>query len=441
MNRTVLRLRQYLLLHGPSPAREIYRSLEISQPSFSVAVKKMGPEIVVLGARRSARYALARSIADLPAEIPLYFISEAGQAEHAADLIAIQPRGFFVRSQHPAVRTASYPDLPYWLDDIRPSGFLGRLIPRRYPELNFPNDIRLWNSAQVLRYVTALGRDLIGNVVVGDHALELVSQDESLSVDEDARQLEYPRIAADTIQYGVAGSSAGGEQAKFLAVKQQSNTPVLVKFSPLGSGAITIRRRNLLVCEHLALATLRDHGRDAAVSEVISTKDQTFLESVRFDRVGARGRRGVMTLSSLSAQFSGELRNWREAAKDLERRKVITPEMSRGILWRYYFGQCIANSDMHAGNLSFFTQGEEIHGLAPIYDMLPMAYAPRQEQILPFEIRPPTFYPQEREVWQSAVEAARDFWSRVEKEKGIEAEIRDAAGKWGMVLGTTQNFS
>ncbi|MGK7521002.1 HipA domain-containing protein, partial [Salmonella enterica] len=53
------------------------------------------------------------------------------------------------------------------------------------------------------------------------------------------------------------------------------------------------------------------------------------------------------------------------------------------------FGRLIANSDMHAGNLSFYYSDAPM-ALAPVYDMLPMAYAPAASGMLryaPVDIR------------------------------------------------------
>ncbi len=431
------RVRDYLLSHGPSSARDVYRSLGVSQSAFSLAVAKMRAEIVVIGARRSARYALARGIPEVGTEIPIYLVSESGVPELIARLLPIQPSGYFVDSVSPAVRSARYPDLPFWLNDVRPSGFLGRLVPRRHPELHFPSDVSLWSSNHVLRYATTLGRDLIGNLVLGDRALEAALQHSAPMVKEGDREEAYRKLARETLEFGAAGSSAAGEQPKFLAIKQESRTPVLVKFSPLGRDAINIRRRDLLICENHALEVIRSHGHDAASSEVLVGDDQTFLELARFDRTATGGRRGLMMLQTLSEQFTGEIVGWREQCRALEAQRIVSPEVSREILWRYYFGVCIANSDMHGGNLSFYAQGERILGIAPVYDMLPMAYAPRQEQIVSVRPQPPTLFPQEKSVWISAVAAAQDFWSRVQQEKRIEAEMRSAAQEWAAMLRDT----
>ncbi|TVP80016.1 MAG: hypothetical protein EA353_04940 [Puniceicoccaceae bacterium] len=40
------------------------------------------------------------------------------------------------------------------------------------------------------------------------------------------------------------------------------------------------------------------------------------------------------------------------------------------------FGELIANTDMHFGNLSYFLPDEAPYPLAPVYDMLPMQFPP-----------------------------------------------------------------
>lgn len=47
---------------------------------------------------------------------------------------------------------AVYDDLPWFLFDLRPSGFLGRFVPMRHPELGLPVDIRAWSAEHLLGY-------------------------------------------------------------------------------------------------------------------------------------------------------------------------------------------------------------------------------------------------------------------------------------------------
>ena len=60
--------------------------------------------------------------------------------------------------------------LPYYLQDQRPAGFLGRAVPLRYPELALPQRVIDWNDDHYLRYLTQRGSDTVGDLVLGDRA-------------------------------------------------------------------------------------------------------------------------------------------------------------------------------------------------------------------------------------------------------------------------------
>ena len=65
--------------------------------------------------------------------------------------------------------------------------------------------------------------------------------------------------------------------------------------------------------------------------------------------------------------------------------------------------------------------------LAPVYDMLPMAFAPAEGRLrtVAFEPRPPSAA--QLDVWPEVAEAAEDYWARVEASNLIAAEIRTEA--------------
>src|SRR5204863_1704594 len=107
----------------------------------------------------------------------------------------------------------------------------------------------------------------------------------------------YDALAADAAATLPAGSSAGGEQAKFLA--RVDDRHVLVKFSPPRGTPFGERWHDLLHAEHLALAVLRRHGVPTAATAIVETAQRTHLESTRFDRVGARGRRHAVALDAV----------------------------------------------------------------------------------------------------------------------------------------------
>jgi serine/threonine protein kinase HipA of HipAB toxin-antitoxin module len=55
----------------------------------------------------------------------------------------------------------------------------------------------------------------------------------------------------------------------------------------------------------------------------------------------------------------------------------VTPQSQAGAALLWAFGTLTGNTDMHSGNLSFTSLHGRPYQLAPAYDMLPMAFAPR----------------------------------------------------------------
>ena len=62
---------------------------------------------------------------------------------------------------------------------------------------------------------------------------------------------------------------------------------MIVKFSPLAAELGGMRIADLLVCEHLALETLRAAGLPASETRIVCLGGRTFLEVTRFDRIEA----------------------------------------------------------------------------------------------------------------------------------------------------------
>lgn len=423
-------IKRYLQRAGASSAKDVMRHLNISQPVFSRLVGRMERDILVAGGARSTRYALKREMPDVGGAVPIYKIDERGESHHMAVLHAIWPKGFYLEAKVEDINNGFFDDLPYFLEDLRPNGFLGRMVPKRHPELNAPDDIRLWSADHCLKYLTRFGADSIGNFILGDKAFGLYlaqvkNPADLVGIEE--MPFAYAKMANDVITFGPAGSSAGGEQPKFLAVKGADRIPVLVKFSPPVVDQISGRMADLLMCEHIAHGVMEGHGFQAAKSEIIRHDGRVFLEIERFDRVGATGRRGLISLGALCAQFAGIFNRWSEATGELARQKIIDADAQTTIRALEMFGRLIANTDMHMANLSFFTKGEAIAGLSPVYDMLPMMYAPRNAQIIELNFDPPLPRPLDADIWDRALSAACDFWNRVSTCEEISAGFKSIA--------------
>ncbi len=345
-------------------------------------------------------------------------------------LHAKEPRGFHVEPAVADVAEDFHDDLPWFLNDLRPSGFLGRLVPRRHPDLGLPPDIRSWTSDHCLAYLCRHGWNMPGNLVVGDEAFGLFLSGTSYPhepVHEEDRARRYPDIAADVLAAGPPGSSSAGEQPKFLVDRASGPVPLLVKFSPPARDETSRRLADLLWCEHLAHDALLEAGRPAARSGIFEAGGRVFLEVERFDRAPPSGRRGLISLQSLDSEFVGGAISWTATASALAGLGVIDRRTLREVRWLECFGRLIGNTDMHLGNVSFLAAGTRVTGIAPAYDMLPMQYAPQAGHLPDIAFRPAAPGPSDADVWEEAHAAALGFWARVAAHPQVSGGFRAIA--------------
>lgn len=411
---------------GPASGSDIARGLGISQATFSRAAVLVRDRLAVVGRGRSLRYAALRSVPETPSSLPLYEIDETGGARRLATVHTLDPRGFLVDPSVPDGPTGLYEDVPYFLNELRPAGFLGRLIPARHPDLDVPRDIGHWTSDHTIEYLARYGWDMPGALILGDAAFQMhlaAAAARRDAVDRRQRARKYPRMAEDVLAVGPPGSSAAGEQPKFLAWRDPGPVAVLVKFSPPAVDATSRRIADLLVAEHVALETLSACGHDACRSEIVRAGGRVFLEVERFDRLGCRGRRGVISLFALDAEFVGRLEGWSETAEELRRQGRLAATIAAEIRWRERFGHLIGNSDMHAGNVSLFTRGSRVVGLAPVYDMTSMAYYPKYGHLRRPALAPVTPGPADSAIWSSACDAAALFWRTLARRRDIAGDL------------------
>jgi hypothetical protein len=405
------------LAGGPHSARQLIDTLAISQPTLSRALAELGDGIVRLGAARSIQYALRDGLRGLP-DTPVYRVDVEGKLRSLGTLVPVRPDGFVMR-QEDGVSLYSA-GLPWWLFDMRPSGYLGRAYAARHGgPLGLPARLGDWADSHALRALLANGEDVVGNLLLGD-----VARDRFLAaalpapIAEAQKTERYAALAREAAGGDMPGSSAGGEQPKFVAFATTPDGPrhVLVKFSELDAGPVGERWRDLLLAEHLALETLREAGVPAATTRLIDTTDQRFLEVVRFDRVGALGgRRAVFSLSALNAEFVGAgTSGWPAITRRLAAQKVIVPQAADTAALLWAFGTLIGNTDMHGGNLSFLSDQGPPCEIAPAYDMSPMGFAPRSGGGLPESLGDPAIDAGvSNETWRSAEVLAHAFLARV----------------------------
>jgi hypothetical protein len=200
-----------------------------------------------------------------------------------------------------------------------------------------------------------------------------------------------------------------------------------VKFSPPIRDATSTRGADLLVAEHLAHEVLRAHGQSAAKSEIVGGKRRIFLEVERFDRTAHGGRRGLMSLLTLDAEFLGRLHRWSESGDELARAGHIDRRWAARLRWLECFGRLIANTDMHFGNASFFTHGTRVLDLAPAYDMCPMLYASQAGHLASRKFAPPAPDPGVASIWAGVCDAAEELWDRVASHGLVSPPFRKIA--------------
>jgi len=433
---------QAVLAAGSATGTELRQQLGISQPSFSRLLERERHDVAVLGRGRATRYGLVRRVRDLPAEIPVHRVSPSGRAAHIGTLTLIQPERLWYRDLEQSRFSAESDSLPWFMTDMRPQGYLGRLFPHSYPELDLPDRVDSWNEDQALYALARRGEDCVGNLIVGDESLaRWLGSPLPTSIDAADRLAQFETMAEQTVAGERAGSSAGGEQPKFTAAVSDGGEirHVLVKFSPRLDTASGERWADLLLSEHVAGEVLREHGHTTARSQFFRGAQRAFLEVERFDRTGARGRSALVSLAAVDDEFVGERRGWAESAAELLRLRLIDTAQARELRWLSAFGTLIANSDMHLGNVSFHVGPRRALTLAPVYDMLPMALAPVREEVPARGYLLPQPRPAHADQWRPALPPARDFWRTAADDPRASRQFRVIAAAAVRALDAAMN--
>ena len=442
MNDLLIRIEARLNACGPLKAADLARELGVSQPTISRALTTLGPRLRRIGRARATRYALVRNLGRDGHAWPLYRINAEGRPDTLGRLSALsgsamlfEPEGARPALTQSDFRDGFYPDVPWFLDDQRPQGFLGRAFARSVAALIGANDDpTLWTADDRLIALLYYGHDGPGDLVLGDRALDRALSERQAPVavlHTDRRQGAYPQYALDALRGEPAGSSAGGKQPKFTAILETENghDAVIVKFSDAGSHPAALRWRDLLICEHLALELLGEHGIEASRSELLFVEGRAFLQSQRFDRTPALGRRGFITLAPCDAAFFGHGRRaWSDLADGLHRLGWLDASATRDLQLRDLFGSLIANTDRHLGNAGMILTDTPPFALAPVYDMLPMHYRPNaQGEVIDREFAPVSWRPATATLWPRAATLAMSYWNRVATDVRISAGFQAIA--------------
>ena len=426
---------------GALSSAELQAQLGVSQPTVSRAMAPLiqSGAVQKVGAARKQRYVLPRTVRDVGRSIPVMRIDALGRPSPFARLVPLAGGAVWVDEEDGLSKR--FDGLPWFLDDMRPQGFMGRTFAHSHPDLQLGNDPRYWSDDDVLRALALCGDDLPGNLVVGEGAFarfHTLAQRASRAASSD----DYPALADAAMQGTLGGSSAVGEQPKFcttvgpMASTSAAGRAVLVKFSPAGDAPTDQRTRDLLVCEHLALQTLCGAGVSAAKTQIFTGAGRVFLEAERFDRTpngpgsesGLGGRVGMVSLMVYDAEYVGAMDNWAATANRMQERQLLRPEDARTLRLLEAYGVLIANTDRHYGNISLLLQDDD-WVLAPAYDMLPMHYAPVGGELVPrnFAERPLQPTAATLPEWPRALALARSFWAAASADVRISAGFRQIA--------------
>jgi hypothetical protein len=442
-------LTQLLRRKPGAKAADLAAAAKVSLPTMHRILRELDSQIVRIGNAGQTCYYLRRSLKGSQGDIPVYAVDTAGKVAQIGVIKLLQPQATrmdvaamgwpvdveFASGVWPA-------GLPYPLQDMRPQGFLGRLFAQTEAKtLGVSNNPKEWSDDDVLHILLQKGVDASSNLIIGDTALQMWLDAKAQPVKFLTPQTlarSYVTLAATVTERGIAGSSAGGEFPKFTALRdlRGASTPhVIVKFSAADTSATVQRWSDLLVCEHLALQAIRTiPGVQSATSRIIQAQGRTFLEVERFDRHGLFGRSPLCSLDTIEAAILNKTStDWGHAGELLLAQGWVDPQAPALLRAIWAFGKLIGNADMHKGNLSF-VPGPTFQ-VAPVYDMLPMMYAPLAGGELPSSVFGPGLpTPKERDAWLLAYPAALGFWRSAANDERINSSFRDICMRNGAEL-------
>ena len=160
LDSTSAKLETHLRATGITSAAAIQTALGISQPTLSRTIAALGPAVIRIGRARATHYAHTRDIGRHGNHWPLYRIDAEGRAITHGTLTALQGEAFAYGTQdhaelwHAGSRLpGAFAQLPWFLADLRPEGFLGQHYARRHAAtLAAPQDMFVFLVALGIDY-------------------------------------------------------------------------------------------------------------------------------------------------------------------------------------------------------------------------------------------------------------------------------------------------
>jgi hypothetical protein len=264
--------------------------------------------------------------------------------------------------------------------------------------------------------LTTRGHDLPGNLIVGEESLTRFN---GWSYGGQDVWSELQALLANQAT-GSEPSSLGGERPKLTAYRADGSS-FLLKFSPPLSTPHGQRWGDLLRVEALCSAVLHMFEVDTVGGVPMERDDRVALTIDRFDRLRRRGRRGATTLYWYAMDRLGDVS---VPAPDVVSTLVADGHLSQDAIRTcarvHEFSRAIANTDAHLANYGLVHLEDGRCMLAPIYDVTPMALAPRHDE-LPDAHLTPLSTPAAADVlpW------VEELVAQVESDPEISGEFKD----------------
>jgi len=417
-----------LLSRRTMAMNEIILATGSSQPTLSRTIHDL-PDSVQFRVRgvRTPRYGVIRRLpGNIAGHQKVYRVTAKGSVLEAGSVSLLSGGETFMQM---ATVGRLYDGLPPSMAFAAPSGFLGRQTAHAVAaDLQLPDSLRDWSDDHRAAYLLARGWNLAGDLVFGDAALVHVMEFRGVAPTAAGLKLEVYSQMTSNIKSSAVGSSAGGEQPKFLAYTQDRGH-VLVKFA-----ALDTRMAELLRMENVALDCLRGTGIPCATTHFVEHAGYAYLEVERFDRAGAHGRVGMVSAGALDDEIFGQRDSWSQFADRCEAKGILGAKQAHRLHIMAAYSELIGNSDRHFENISLLLDGTgEVCDVAPAYDILPMRYAPIGAGVVP-ELDP--IAPKlgsigaRAGVWDAAGRAAQEFWTKCRDDEriGLSPSMRALAG-------------
>ena len=410
-------------------SKQIQTHCGLTQRQVGLQINKLGVRVVRIANGRSPQYALTTARFGVGDNILIWEVDNLGKPTCMAKLRPLAAGGFFVEEHQnmPNVflgeaKNGLFDDLPFFLVDMAPKGFLGKKIAEQLSRVDesFPAHLKDWKTEHIGRYLLANADNSLGNLKLGNNAaLQLQAPFAQHS------RKEYITLADHIMDEDVVLSSAGGEHQKFATFCTEIDAHVIVKFSPKGDDANARRWKDVLITEHYAAKALNETGFvTAAETHIIEDGERLFLESKRFDRSGKHGRRSILSLEVIDAEFVGSGVSWMDSCFQLLQQDLISEQDYIKVEFLSAFARYIHNTDTHLGNISFAAH-QEGFTLLPIYDMCSMGFAPKSNgEVAPLKFNWPENIRVKKVALNGVKHCATCFWNNLANEPLLSDAFR-----------------